>query len=270
MRNMIKLIDDLSLLEGFSEKEPYFGCLFNAAAVSFSDDPDLLSIWVEIDEHGNARSFINAGTDFLMLFSPYGIPGFETVLFVTNLVSQGNIEHIECDENSFGVLRNLFDFETEEAVQMFAENRIDIPENGFTVRDSENFDDGWKVTESAFGKETDSAKDFWKLKMVRGVLRKQSTLFTLYDGEAVSTACIRGRTENSGAITSVVTVPEHRSKGYASYLTALCANMLIDEHRIPWLVPANPKVRKMYEKLGFRAAKTYYCLYNIKEKEERK
>ena len=40
---MIKLIDDLSLLERLSEKEPYFGSLFNAAAVSFMDDPELLS-----------------------------------------------------------------------------------------------------------------------------------------------------------------------------------------------------------------------------------
>ena len=267
---MIKLIDDLSLLEGLSEKEPYFGCLFRCAAESFSDDPELLSIWIEVDEHGNAHSFLNAGTDYLMLFSPYGIPGFETVLFVTNLISQGNIEHIECDENSLGVLKNLFDFETEEAVQMLTENRIDIPKNGFAVKDFENFDDGWKVSETAFGKETDSVKDFWKLKMVRGVLKKQSTLFTLYNGEAVSTACIRGRTEKSGAITSVVTVPEHRNKGYASYLTALCANMLIDEHRTPWLVPANPEVQKMYEKLGFKAAKKYYYLYNIKEKEDKK
>lgn len=267
---MIKLIDDLSLLERFSEKEPYFGCLFNAAAVSFFDDPDLLSIWVEIDEHGNARSFINAGTDFLMLFSPYGIPGFETVLFVTNLVSQGNIEHIECDENSFGVLKNLFDFEIENAVQMFAKNRIDMPKKDFDIKSSENFDDAFDVMNKAFGKEDSPGKDLWKLRMVRGVLKKQSTLFTLYEDEAVSTACIRGRTEKAGAITSVVTVPEHRSKGYASYLTALCANMLIDEHRTPWLVPANPGVQKMYEKLGFRVAKTYYYLYNIKEKEYKK
>ena len=267
---MIKLIDDLSLIERLSEKEPYFGCLFRCAAESFFDDPELLSIWVEIDEHGDANSFINAGTDYIMLFSPYGIPGFETVLFVTNLVSQGNIEHIECDKNSLGVLKNLFDFETENAVQMFAENRIDMPKNKFSIKSSENFDDGWKVTESAFGKEKDSVKDFWKLKMVRGVLKKQTTLFTLYEEEAVSTACIRGRTEKAGAITSVVTSPDYRKKGYASYLTALCVNMLVDEHRTPWLVPANPKVRKMYEKLGFKAAKEYYYLYNIKEKEERK
>ena len=267
---MIKLIDDIRLLERLSEKEPYFGSLFNAAAVSFMDDPELLSIWVETDEHGDAHSFLNASTDSLMLFSPYGVPGFETVLFVTNLVSGGTIKNIECDENSFGVLRNLFDFDIENAVQMFAENRIDMPKSAFDVHDSGNFDDAWEVTKFLFGEEEDSVKDFWKLKMVRGVLRKQSTLLTLHDGAAVSTACIRGRTEKAGAITSVVTLPEHRKKGYASYLTALCTNMLIDEHRVPWLVPANEKVRKMYEKLGYKAAKNYYYLYNIKEKEDRK
>ena len=53
---MIKLIDDLSLLDRFSEKEPYFGSLFTAAAVSFMDDPEFLSIWIELDEKGNACS----------------------------------------------------------------------------------------------------------------------------------------------------------------------------------------------------------------------
>ncbi len=267
---MIKLIDDLSLLERLSEKEPYFGSLFSAAAVSFMDDPELLSIWVETDEHGDACSFLNAGTDSIMLFSPYGIPGFEMVLFVTNLVSGGTIKSIECDENSFGVLKNLFDFEVENAVQMFTENRIDMPENGLKTKSSENFDEGWNVTKAVFDEDESSAKDFWKLKMVRGVLKKQTTLFTLHNREAVSTACIRGRTKKACAITSVVTIPEYRNRGYASYLTALCTNMLIDEGRTPWLVPANPGVRKMYEKLGYKAAKTYYYLYNIREKEDRK
>ena len=267
---MIKLIDDLSLLERLSEKEPYFGSLFTAAAVSFMDDPELLSIWVETDEHGKAHSFLNASTHSIMLFSPYGIPGFETVLFVTNLVSQGNIEHIECDENSFGVLRNLFDFDVENAVQMFAENRIDMPENGFCVKDRYNFSDAYSVMESEHGKNSAQSAELWKLRMTRGVQKKQTTLLTLYDDIPVSTACIRGRTKDFGVITSVITSPEHRHKGYATYLTALRTNMLIDEQRTPWLVPANPGVQKMYEKLGYKAAKTYYYLYNIKEKEDRK
>ena len=268
---MIKLIDDFSLLDRLSEKEPYFGSLLTAAAVSFMDDSELLSIWVEIDEHGEPYSFLNANSDSIMLFSPYGIPGFETVLFVTNLISGGTVKHIDCDENSFGVLKNLFDFDIENAVQMFAENRIEMPENGFDISDSGNFDKAWKVTKAAFGEEDDSGFDLWKLKMVRGVLKNQTSLFTLNEnGEAVSSACIRGRTKDSGAVVSVVTLPEFRHKGYASYLTALCTNMLLEENRTPWLVPANPGVQKMYEKLGYKAAKTYYYLYNIKEREDRK
>ena len=267
---MIKLIDDIALLDRLSEKEPYFGCLFSAAAAAFLDDPEFLSIWVELDEKWRAHSFLNAGSDYLMLFSPFGLPGAEMVFFVSNLIAQGGIEHIECDENSLAVLKNLCDFDIENAVQMFAKNRIVMPKNGFDTRDSGNFDEAYDVIKEAFGEEDSPGKEFWKLKMVRGVLRKQSTLLTLYDTEAVSTACIRGRTKKAGAITSVVTVPKHRRKGYASYLTAMCANMLIDEHRTPWLVPANADVRKMYEKLGFEAAKEYYYLYNIKEKEEQK
>lgn len=267
---MIKLIDDIGLLDRLSEKEPYFGSLFTSAAVSFMDDPELLSIWVEIDENNRAHSFLNASSDSIMFFSPYGIPGFEMTLFVTNLVSGGNIKDIDCDENSFSVLKNLFDFEAENEVQMFAENRIDMPKSAFDVKSFENFDEAWDIVKTFFDGDGGSGKDLWKLKMVSGVLKKQSTLLTLHEGKAVSCACIRGRTKNSGAITSVATLPEHRRRGYASYLTALCSNMLLDEHRIPWLVPANKSVQKMYEKLGFKAAKNYYHLYNIKEKEDKK
>lgn len=267
---MIKLIDDIKLLDRLSEKEPYFGCLFTAAAVSFSEDPELLSIWVELDEKGRAHSFLNASSDSIMLFSPYGMPGIEMIFFVKSLLS-GGTKSIECDENSLAVLKKLCDFDIENAVQMFAEKRIDMPKNGFDVRNSGNFDEAYEIISKTFGEEDSPGKEFWKLKMVRGVLKRQSTLFTLLEeGTAVSSACIRGRTEKAGAITSVVTLPEHRHRGYASYLTALCSNMLMDENRTPWLVPANPEVMKMYEKLGFKAARTYYYLYNIKEKEEQK
>ncbi len=268
---MIKLIDDIKLLERLSEKEPYFGSLFTASAISFSDDPELLSIWVEIDGKGRAHSFLNAFPDSIMLFSPYGKPGIEMTFFVRNLIAGGSIKSIECDENSFAVLKNLCDFDIENAVQMFAEKRIDMPKNRFEICDSGNFDEAWKVVKAAFDESDDSGFELWKLRMVRGVLKGQTSLFTLHENSmAVSAACIRGRAENAGAITSVVTLPEHRHKGYASYLTALCSDMLMDEGRTPWLVPANREVMKMYENLGFKAAKNYYYLYNIKEKEEQK
>lgn len=268
---MIKLIDDIKLLERLCEKEPYFGSLFTSAAVSFMDDPELLSIWVELDKEGRAHSFLNASADSLMFFSPFGLPGMEMMLFVTNILSSGNIKSVDCDEYCFRVLNNIYDFDIENAVQMFAEKRIEIPENGFDTSDFGNYDEAYSVMNAAFGEEDAPSADLWKLKMVRGVLKGQTTLYTLNeDDRTVSCACIRGRTENAGAITSVVTLPEYRHRGYASYLTALCSNKLIDEHRTPWLVPANPGVQKMYEKLGFTAAKNYYYLYNIKEKEDNK
>lgn len=268
---MIKLIDDIELLERLSEKEPYFGSIFTATAVSFMDDPELLSIWVEIDENGRAHSFLNASAEALTLFSPYGIPGFEMVLFVTNLISGGEIKYIDCDENSLSVLENLIDFEMTVNVQMSVKNRIDITKNSFDIHSSENFDEAWNIVTNSFPSFDSSGEEFWKLKMVQGVLKKQSTLLTLCEnGNAVSFACIRGRSKNSAAITSVSTLPNHRNRGYASYLTALCTNMLIDEHRTPWLVPQNPDIQKMYEKIGYKAVKNYYSLYNIKEKETEK
>ncbi len=267
---MIKLIDDIKLLDRLCEKEPYFGCLFTAEAVSFFDDRDFLSIWVELDNSGNAHSFLKAGSGSVAVFSPFGIPGMEMIMFATKLISGGNIEYIDCDENCYSVLRNLFDFDTEEAVQMFCEEPIDLPECESLVRSAYNYEDALAVMRSVYGDKDSLGEELWKLRMARGVNRKQTTLYTLHKEKPVSTACIRGRTEKTGVITSVVTDPEHRGKGYASYLTAVCSNQLLEEHRIPWLVPANPQVQKMYERLGFKAAKKYYYLYNIKEKEDTK
>ena len=243
---MIKLIDDISLLDRLSDKEPYFGCLFAAEAISFFDDKELLSIWVELDEQGRAHSYLKANADSVALFSPYGLPGAEMVMFATKLISGGNIKYIDCDENCYFVLKNLYDFDTEDAVQMCCKNRVELPKKDFCIKDSYNFNDALEVMKSVYGENDKSSTELWKLRMTRGVFKKQTTLFTLHDEKAVATACIRGRTENFGVITSVMTSPEHRHKGYASYLTTLCSNILLDEHRTPWLVPAGPDVQKMY------------------------
>lgn len=260
---MIKLLDDLSLLEPIAKVQPYFASFFSAPAAAFVNDYDLMSIWVECDEHGETKSVLYANTDSIILCTTGDIPGAEMLLFLSKIVEGGGIENIDCDDASFAVLKNLFpEAETEIAVQMCCENRIDTAELEEDIKTSENISDVSALMSAAFGKKEKSELDLWYLRMARAVLRGQTTMFTLHkDGKAVSTASIRGRTENAGAITSVVTLPEYRGKGYASYLTALCSNMLLDEHRIPWLVPANPGVQKMYEKLGYKAVKNYNCLH---------
>ena len=268
---MIKLLDDLSVFEHFEAAEPYFSAFFSATATVLINDPDLLSIWVEYDEHEAPKALLYANTDSLLLFTDGTPPGAEMLLFLTNIVAGGGIENIDCDDVCFPVLKKLFpEAGIEEAVQMVCKNPVPMPERNFEIRINDNVSDVSGIMAAVFGEKDAASLDFWYLRTKRGILRGQSTLVTLYqEGKAVSTASIRGRTKTSGAITSVVTLPEYRGRGYASYLTALCSNMLFDEHRTPWLVPANPDVQKMYEKLGYSAVKNYNCLHFI-EKEETK
>lgn len=266
---MIKLLDDLRLLEPAAEAEPYFGALFYAAATPFINDPELMSIWVECDEKGRAHSVLNVTSDSVTVCSDGAPPGAEILFFIVKLVEGGNIKNIDCDEIFLPVLKSIFNFaEVEKAVQLVLKKRIDMPKIESEIRREGNIGDVSALMSAAFGEKDKNALELWYLRMTRCVLRGQTTMLTLYDGgKAVSTASIRGRTADAGAITSVVTLPEYRERGYASYLTALCSNMLIDEHRAAWLVPANPEVRKMYEKLGFEYAKNYYCLH-FNEREE--
>ena len=260
---MIKLLDDLRLLEPIAKEQPYFGALLYAAATPFLNDPELMSIWVECDEKGRAQTAVYVNTSSLSVCTSGGAPGAEALFFIAKIIEGGGIKNIDCDEPSLPVLKALFPMaELEEAVQLSIKNRIDTAEIENEIKTSENISDVSDLMSAAFGKKEKDDWELWYLRMVRCVLKGQTTMFTLYEGgKAVSTASIRGRTEKAGAITSVVTLPEYRRKGYASHLTALCSNMLIDEHREVWLVPANPEVRKMYEKLGFSFAKNYYCLY---------
>ncbi len=265
---MIKLLDDLALLAPIAKAQPYFGSTLTADANAFINDPELMNIWVECDEHGRAHTAVSLSTDYVMVCTSGKLPGMESVFFITKMLENKSIKTLICDEPTYSVLKGVLPIgDAESAIQMVCKKPIDMPEKGFTVRSSENVNDAAEVMAAAFGAKEKDDFEFWKLRMVRGVLKGQVTLFTLYeDGKAVSTATVRGRTEKGGAITSVVTLPEYRHRGYASYLTALCSNMLLDEHRKAYLVPANKGVLKMYEKLGFKKDKPcYYIEINNEE-----
>ena len=56
-------------------------------------------------------------------------------------------------------------------------------------------------------------------------------------------------------ISSVVTDPEHRGRGYAKQLVAHASNKIFDENRVPYLHAAatNTDSIRLYETLGFKA-----------------
>ena len=104
---MIKLLDDIKLLEKLSLKEPYFGAVFYSSAEAFFPNPELMSIWVEIDEHGKTVSALNVAKGDLLLMSKKSGPGAEMLMFMQKLAENSEIKDIICGENAFPVLKKL-------------------------------------------------------------------------------------------------------------------------------------------------------------------
>lgn len=266
---MIKLLANPTLPDKLCFAEPYFGGLFSSAACAFSADPELMSIWVEEDEHGKALSAVSVGSRELMLLSGKGGPGAEMLLFVTKLAEAEDIKWVVCGENSVAVLKNIFDAPVSMSPLMRCSRRIKTAPTAFTFADSDNTDGLLELLSAVADRDEFPDPEMWRLKIVRGVLRGQTTVLTLLDGEkTIAGACIRGRTKAAGSITSVMTLPEYRARGCASFLTAACSNLLRGEGRAAWLVPANERVEKMYERIGFRPSGTQYTFeLTAKEKQ---
>lgn len=110
---MIKLLDDLSLLEQFSVSEPYLACLFNAEGAALLPTPELMSVWVETGEHGVPVSAVKVDPDEIVLLSGEGGPGIEMFFFLTKLC-EGGIKRITCGEGALSVLKKLFPAKAEE------------------------------------------------------------------------------------------------------------------------------------------------------------
>lgn len=265
---MIKLLDDIALLDDLANANPYYGSIFTADAEAFIGDLDLMSIWVECDKGKKVHTAVSLNTDSITVITVGDIPGMESIFFVTKMLENGEIKKLNCDEASFSVLKNLLpSYKVTRENLMVLKKAFPLEENKFEIKTEGNIEDAIKITSEVFPERGKNDFELWKLRTVRGILKGQISLFTLYDdGKAVSTATIRGRTKNSGAITSVITLPSYRKRGYASYLTALCANTLLIEGKTPYLIPANEKVEAIYKKLGFETKK--HCYYiEIKNEE---
>jgi ribosomal protein S18 acetylase RimI-like enzyme len=77
-------------------------------------------------------------------------------------------------------------------------------------------------------------------KVMPGYFRPKTPLmgpyFGIYDGqELVSTAGMRIHLNQYTEVSSIVTNPEYRGKGYAAALTAHCAQIILNESKIPFL-----------------------------------
>ncbi len=254
---MIKLIENPDCLSAFEFAEPYWAAITKADALAFQNDPELMNVWAEYDDD-RPDSVLKCDGNELAVLTKGKAPGFDAMLFIGKLIENKNFT-INCSEKTADVLKNAFELKSEETVLMKCQKRIeaDIP-NGLKLCKDPPFDEIF----SLFSEISDNGtKEFWELKLRRGIAKGMVTVFALYDGETpVSCAMIRGRTKTGGAVASVITKPEYRGRGCASYLVAACSNMLLDEERTPWLIPVSKETQKIYSKLGFLPVSRYYTL----------
>lgn len=263
---MLKLLDRAEDLFAFAETEPYWAAAVAADGFAFLPNPELMNIWVE-KEGEKPVAALKCDTESLVLLTKDAPPSAEMLFFIGKLLEDGLVRRIHTNPVAAAVLKNLFPLREEKRVLMACSSALEpsFPE-GLTLRENASIDELFDLFVAVLGDEDHPEKEFLELKLRRGMAHGQTTVFTLYDGEkAVSTAMIRGRTENSGAIASVMTREDYRKRGCASYLTALCAGRLLEEGKTPWLIPAEETAQKLYEKLGFTARSTYYNLFVERE-----
>ena len=260
---MIKLIENPDCLSAFELMEPYWAAITEADAKAFQKSPELMNIWAEYDGD-KLNSVLKCDGNELSVLTKGKTPGFDAMLFIGKLIENGGGFTVNCSEKTAEMLKNAFELNSEETVLMKCQKHVeaDIP-NGLELYENPAFDEIF----SLFSEASDSGeKEFWELKLRRGIANGTVTVFALYDGKTpVSCAMIRGRTKTGGAVASVVTKPEYRGRGCASYLVAACSNRLLEEGRTPWLIPVSKETQKIYSKLGFLPVSRYYTL---KAKEE--
>ncbi len=264
---MIRLLDDLSLIEQLSFTEPYIACLFMADGAALLPQPELMNIWVELDDSGKPTAALKVDSEEITLLCGDTPPRAEMLFFISKLIDNG-IKYIICSEKISPVLEKLFVSKTETHCIMRCSCPSYCESYNCEIKINSNLDSVFELLNNTVHIAKDVQNNLWMLKMHRGISKNQVTVLSIEkDGKAVSSATIRGRTKGAGAIVSVVTVPEYRGIGLASFLTTECSKILLGEHREPWLVAADEKSQRLYSRLGFTAFEKCFVLY-LDEKEK--
>lgn len=176
---MIKLLDDPKLIERLCNAEPYIGCIFMAAAVAFYDAPDLMTVWVEVDEHGKAVSAVDIGSSDLLVLTGGNNLSTEMLIFLTKLAEDEKITDISCGEAAFPVLKKLFGEHTEVLPLMKCSRHVKFEHDGVLNVKSGDSAGLYELMLSQFSESEKPDFEMWMLKHTRDINRGQSTVLTI-------------------------------------------------------------------------------------------
>lgn len=258
---MIRLLTELSGLDGLAEKEPVLAAMAASSAAAFLDDPERLRCFGEYDETGSLVAAADLTSRMILLLcETNGLSG-EMIEFLKKILPGGDFTGFLCGQRALPVLRDEFPIcEHEEAV-MACSSLIAPSAPAFHAEPPRHFSDVWALlagVDEGFAK---GDRETWLLRTSRGARRGLTTVQMIYDGDtSVAAASIRGRCNTCGVIAGVATREEYRGRGMATYLTYLCTKELLDSGRTAWLVPSGETSARLYEALGFRRVSSqYFC-----------
>jgi predicted N-acetyltransferase YhbS len=258
---MIRLLTELSGLDGLSEKEPVLAAMAASSAAAFLDDPERLRCFGEYDETGSLVAAADLTSRIILLLcGASGLSG-EMTEFLKRILPGGDFTGILCGERALPVLKKEFPIREHDEAVMACSSLIAPPAAEFRAEPPRHFSDVWELlagVDEGFAK---GDRETRLLRTSRGARRGQTTVQMIYDGELpAAAASIRGRCKTCGVIAGVATREEYRRRGMASYLTYLCTKELLDSGRTAWLVPSGEPSARLYEALGFRRVSSqYFC-----------
>jgi len=251
---MIRFLDEPADLLPIAAREPALGAQLMDLAIVYHGDPLSAPIWLVCGGGGAPLGAVGTAGKNIIVLAEGMAPDAELSGFV-RLLAGGDANGILCGPRFAAVLKKQRDFRPVLRPVLKCSHAAEAPVCGLPVSPPRRLEDCWGLLAAESEEFASSDKETWLLCVSRGIRRRQTTVLMVYDGDIpVSTASIRGRTENGGIIESVVTRPDHRGLGFASAIVAMLTDTLEAEERAAYIVSADDPSERLYEKLGFE-----YC-----------
>ncbi|MEA5011026.1 MAG: GNAT family N-acetyltransferase [Angelakisella sp.] len=104
--------------------------------------------------------------------------------------------------------------------------------------------------------------DVWHKDLIQKLDRGLMELYQLeYDGEIIGTGSIISEDDQCGVIAAVAIVPEHRHRGWGSYISKFLVRRILEKGKTPRLISGYDEVAELYRKIGFAPCGRWGELY---------
>jgi len=248
-----KLVPSLVRACGF---EPVFGSGILTALRAYGIRDPRARFWVQMDAGKEAAALYLAG-DVLMISAAEHAEASE----VADLIRAENVRETDTNWAQCAALQKILGGTTESSFYMvytggtvegaFPEMQRGEPETVFEVLQRSH---EYYRTHLTF--ETWSAN--LRQKLERGLMESYQLSV---DGEVIGAGSIASEDDGCACIAAVAVVPEHRHRGWGSYISRFLVQRIQEKGKTPRLISGYDEVAELYRKIGFEPCGRWGELY---------